>query len=313
MGKYVDKVTEAPFDWNNEGSITISSGSVDGSSAYGLVNSAFQAALNDANAMMEILVGTDGVSGSLGELLTSIDGIIIPTAVTAAIQWVEQAHDTSLYNVLINRLTTDLQYGATGLDADVEADIFSRAIARQNVEEDKAQTEIEDYFTSKGFDLPPLAMAARLQEHTNSRMMRVGDLNGQILKEQADLAQKNSQFVIQAATTLEGVLRDFTNKRNDRSLDFAKAVAANTIAIYAAQIEGYKAETEARTKIAEAMADIGMQQIASARGSIHASAGLTSQHGSSVSESVTHSENRSIGWDLNNTLSEQHPFEDEAA
>ncbi len=306
MGTFVDQVSDNPFDWGTPAYTGTSQVSVN------LVQQAFEESLIEAREMMIRLVGEDGTSGALGGLLASIDTVTAPSDITAALQWVESVHDTTLYTLLINRLTTDLQAGATGLDPTVEAEIFARALARQNIEEDKAQTEIEEYFSSRGFDLPPLAMAARLQEHLNARTMRTADLNGKILVEQAELAQKNSQFAIGIAEKLEGTLRVYTDKRNDRNLDFAKAFAANVIAIYAASVDGYKAEAEMKAKIAEAMANIAMQSIASARGSIHANAGISHGSGRSESESFTHTENRSIGWDVSNTLNELHPFEPKA-
>jgi len=350
--------------------------------------------------------------------LSSLTPAEMPEEITAAIAWIESAHDTTLFADLLTRIRNDLQSGATGVGAVIEQEIFDRALARQNIEEDKAQAEIEDYFASRGFDLPPLAMAARLAEHTNSRLLRTADLNGKILIEQADLAQKNSQFVISAAKDLEAVLRDFTSKQNDRSLDYAKAVAANAIAIYVAAVQayvavaeankmyvevqvenlkaiveynkglissfaaeaeaygviveaqskandavigifeadvkGYDAETRAqsaaqqiiieeyklklqngdiqlrkaiaeieaelqafgtesslREKIAEAMANIAMQSVASAYGSVNASVGLSHQTGRSEADHYTHSEGRTIGYDITNTLHESHPFEEE--
>ena len=169
----------------------------------------------------------------------------MPDDITAAISWFEEAYDNSLYTPLFNRLIADLQFGASGIGGTIEQEIYDRAQARQNIEENKQQTEIEEYFSSTGFDLPTGAMAARLQEHANGRAMRSLDLNGKIMIEQADLAQKNNQFVIEAARSLESVLRDYSSKKNDRSLDYAKAVAANAIAIYAENVKGFVSKLEA--------------------------------------------------------------------
>lgn len=194
--------------------------------------------------------GSFNTSAPVQSAITSIDlsslfDADLPEDIMAAISWMDAAHDTSLYTPLFNRLIADLQTGATGLTAEVEQAIFDRAQARQNVEEDKIQSEIEEYFANSGFDLPPGAMAARLQEHANGRAMRTLDLNEKIQIDQAELAQKNSQFVINAARELEAVLRDYTSKANDRSLDYSKAVAANAIARYAEGIKAFIAQLEA--------------------------------------------------------------------
>ena len=181
--------------------------------------------------------------------LSSLQPAEVPEAISAAISWLESSHDTTLFAELLTRIRADLVSGATGLDATVEQGIYDREKARQEIEEDSIQQEIEDYNT--GFDLPTLAKAARLAEHANSRAMRLLDINGRISQSQAELAQKNSQFIINAAKELESVLRDFTNKRNDRSLDYAKAVAANAIAIYAESIRAYIATAEANKMYVE--------------------------------------------------------------
>lgn len=351
--------------------------------------------------------------------LSKINPADLPDEITAAINWTELAFVDDVYSDLLTRVLTDLQTGATGLDPTVEQEIFDRAIARQSIESDKKQQEIEEYFASRGFDLPPGAMAGRLQEQTNEVLRNTNDLNGKILIEQAELAQKNSQFIIGLAKDMESLLRDSTNKRNDRNLDYAKAVAANTIAIYSetikayiasaeankiyvevqvanlkatveynnglvasfraeadayntvikatsgknsaiidaieADIKGYDSETRAiaanqdtqiksyqlkinnadanlrgqiavaeqttkgytsesalRERVAESMANIAMQSLASALGSVNASAGLSNSASESLSESYGHNESRSTGWSNSDSLSESHPFEAQA-
>lgn len=349
--------------------------------------------------------------------LSSLAPADVPDAISAIISWVEAAHDTTLFTDLLTRLRTDLVSGATGLDSSVEQEIFDRALARLDIEEDKAQSEIENYFSTRGFDLPPLAMAARLAEHSNNRALRVADLNGKIMIEQAELAQKNGQFIIAAAKDLEAVLRDFTSKQNDRTLDYQKAVAANAIAIYAeavrayiavaeankayvevqvenlkavveynkglvasfaaeaeaygvvieaqskgneaiieafkADVAGYDAETRAlsssqqilieeyklklqnadiqlrasiaeaeaalqgytsesnlRERVAEAMANIAMQSVASAYGMVNANIGLSHQTGRSESESYTHSESRGEDFNHSEGITESHNYDE---
>jgi len=177
--------------------------------------------------------------------LSSLNPADIPAEISAAISWVESEHVLSLYTPLFNRLIADLQSGATGLDSTVEQEIYDRALARQVIEDDKAQQQVEDYFTTRGFPLPTGAMAGRLQEQTNEQARRTLEINGKIMIEQAQLAQNNSQFAIQMANNLEAVLRDFTSRKNDRSLDYSKAVAANAISVYSESIRAYIAAAEA--------------------------------------------------------------------
>jgi len=177
--------------------------------------------------------------------LSDLEPSNLPTEITDILSWANSNYDETLFTALLTRLITDLTSGATGLDPTVEQEIFDRALSRQTIEFDKTQQEIEQYFATRGFDLPTGAMAGRLQEQASEQARNVLDLNGKIMIEQAELAQKNSQFALGLAKDLEAVLRDWHNKTNDRSLDYAKALAANAIAIYAENIKGYIAKAEA--------------------------------------------------------------------
>jgi len=168
----------------------------------------------------------------------------LPADITAAISWFETAYDDTLYSAILARLLADLSSGTGGLGGTIEQDIFDRELARLAIEENKIQTEIEEYFSSSGFDLPTGALAARLQEHANGRAMRMLDANQKIAIDQADLAQKNNQFVISASREFEALLRDYSSKKNDRSLDYQKAVAGHALARYAEYLRGYLAVIE---------------------------------------------------------------------
>ena len=352
--------------------------------------------------------------------LSALTPADMPDSITAAINWIESIHDTTLYSEILSAIMTGLQDGATGLAPAVEQEIYDRALARQAAANTKTYTEIEDYFSSRGFDLPPGAMAGRLQEAASEIERNNLDLNGKIMITQAELAQKNTQFILQMAKDLESVLRDFTSRTNDRSLDYAKAVAANAIALYAenvrayvaameankayvevqvenlkaaieynkglvmlfaaeaevygtvveakgkknesllgaikAEIDGYDSETRAiaanndslvkswslkiqnadmqlraaiaeaessvkgyateyglREKVAESMANIAMQSVASAYGAVNASAGLSTGVNQSYGESWGHNESREVGWRHSGSLNEsyEHKFEEQ--
>jgi hypothetical protein len=85
----------------------------------------------------------------------------------------------------------------------------------------------------------------RLQELTIVFATNNLDINGKILIEQADLAQKNQQFVITSIKDLDALSRNYESGINDRSLDYSKAVATLAVQRYAEQMRGYIAEAEA--------------------------------------------------------------------
>ncbi len=132
----------------------------------------------------------------------------LPTDITEAISWFETNYDETEFQLLMDQLLSDLSSGAGGLGGTVEQEIYDRAVARQNVDNDAKYREIEDYASSRGFELPTGAMMGRLQEQTNVIATNNLDINGKILIEQADLAQKNQQFVITAIKDLDALTRE---------------------------------------------------------------------------------------------------------
>jgi hypothetical protein len=169
----------------------------------------------------------------------------LPTDITEAISWFETNYDETEFQLIMTQLTSDLSSGAGGLGGTIEQEIYDRAVARQNVDNDAKYREIEDYASSRGFDLPTGTMMGRLQEQANVIASNNLDINGKIFIEQADLAQKNQQFVITSIKDLDALSRNYESGINDRSLDYSKAVATIAVQRYAEQMRGYVAEAEA--------------------------------------------------------------------
>ena len=211
--------------------------------------------------------------------LSAVLPLNLPADITAAISWFESAHDEVLYTALFNKLIADMTSGAGGLGGTVEQELYDRALARQAVDNDSKYREIEEYFSSRGFDLPTGAMAGRLQEQANVIAANNLEINGKILIEQAGLAQKNQQFVIDAAKGLEALLRDYDSKKNDRSLDYSKAVAANAIAIYAERIKAYISTAEANKMYVEVQVENLKAVVESNKGKVAAFAAEADAYG----------------------------------
>ena len=77
-----------------------------------------------------------------------------------------------------------------------------------------------------------------------------------------------------------------------------------------ADIQSYGTESALREKIAEVMANIAMQLAASFAGSLNVSAGLSHQTGRHQSESFGHTESRSVGFGINNSMNEGHDYKE---
>jgi hypothetical protein len=331
MGDFVQEPENPAFEWG------IPRYSVDDETTKALVAAKYEATMATADEMLTRLVGSGGNGGYLGLLNSAIVSFGVPnitaeniTVPSTSVVWDEGEYDSGVLAALLARILNDLTIGATGLDPIVEQEIYDRALARQAIENDRVQREIEDYFSTRGFDLPTGAMAGRLQEQANEISRNNLELNGKIMIEQADLAQKNSQFIIDAAVRLEGILRSLYDGINNRALQYAQVAShialeetkyrlANAelqlkALISKAEIElgAYTSEYSLREKVATSEANIAMQAVASAYGSVNMSAGLTYSSGMQHSESTNHSESRSDGTDRQASLSESHMFEEEA-
>lgn len=169
-----------------------------------------------------------------------------PGSITVDIGWTESEHVSSLYTNLLAQLITYLQEGSTGLAADVEQALIDRAQARQDLIDEKLERETLEFFASRGFDLPTGVEDAAIATIASERARNRTDLNEKVLIEQAELAQKNTQFILSTAKELEAVLRDYTSKQNDRALDAAKAQANTAIALFAENVKAYVAEEQAK-------------------------------------------------------------------
>lgn len=198
--------------------------------------------------------------------------------VPAEFNWDENPYNSEVWDTLLAKVIDGIVNGGTGLDPDVEQAIFDRAKHRQLYENDKAYREAEQYFAARGFILPPGAMAAKLQEISEAILRENTDLNEKIMIEQADLAQKNTHFMLEMGRQAEGILRDFHNQQENRSLDAAKTLVDSSVAIvnahiarFNSQVEKYKADASIfRERVQAALAEVELYKAEMEGSKVHA-------------------------------------------
>ena len=164
-------------------------------------------------------------------------------------KYYEQAYNSDIWSDLLFKVLNDIRNGGTGLSVQVESELYERAMERARDENERLMIETEDYFSSRGFDLPPGAMAGRLQEAQNQVSRNNSIVNAEIHIEQEKLAQANTHFMIQKGVELEGILRSFYENQANRSLEAEKNIAINAIeilngeiALHNLSIDEYKAK-----------------------------------------------------------------------
>lgn len=203
----------------------------------------------------------DGVLRSIEEDLVTPEGF----------DWKSSTYNSEIWDTFLSKVLYNLRNGGTGLAPDIEQAIFDRAKYRLQIERDNLLVQAENYFSSKGFNLPPGAVAQRVLMASVEMFRADNDLNEKIAIEQAELAQKNEHFILELALKAEMVLREFFNFCENRLLEAAKTTVLMGIEILRSHIsrqqlylEVYKAEllvfTE-RVKVVLAKVDIYKAQI----------------------------------------------------
>jgi len=174
-----------------------------------------------------------------------IDDTVVPTN---TFNYLEEAYQSDLLDALKVKLAADLAAGGTGLGATAEAAIWDRAQDRQAELDEKLYDETMNFFSSRGWSIPPGALAGRLAEAHNESRRSSEKLNNDIAVEQARLAYQNIKDTISAITALEQVLIQHSDTVANRALEAAKYTVEAAINIFNAHVaklniawEGYKA------------------------------------------------------------------------
>ena len=182
-------------------------------------------------------------------------GAVEPDDIDATLTWSDSAYASDVYADLLARILTDLQSGATGLDPVVEQAIYDRARTRQQADRLAEYNRINNTAAELQFQYPSGVLLAGLADYSIGAVRQDADIENQIITTQADLAQKNSQFIIQQAVTLEQILRQMWSDSNNRGLDQKKAAVDALLRGYAerwrgfiAKIEGQKAYIQAQVE-----------------------------------------------------------------
>lgn len=171
------------------------------------------------------------------------------TDIEAGFTYTEPAYDTDFQDVIKAKIRSDIVNGTTGLDITVEDELWDRFLQRQETQNEQTYLETEEYFSSRGYTMPPGAMAGRIQE-TRQEISRANTIAAaEISIEQARLAQNNMQFALKEGTALENAVWAQNNAVAQRSFEVAKYVFESEVVIFNTkvarfntQLELYKAE-----------------------------------------------------------------------
>jgi len=205
----------------------------------------------------EELTPGDVAAPVMGTLNTiSIPTITIPTytlvAPTNELSYNEAVYQSDLQDALKAALEDFIENGGTGLGSVVEDALWARAQARQDILNERTYNEANEFFSSRGYTIPPGALGGRLTEALAEQTRANAQLNYEIAIEQARLARVQSEHTMTAAINLEEQDKELFNNVATRALEAAKATIQVIIDIYTAKVQEYVAKLEGNKLIVEA-------------------------------------------------------------
>lgn len=127
------------------------------------------------------------------------------------------------------KLEYDLAHGGTGLNPDVENEIWRREEERARIALDDTKERAAAEWSKRGFALPDGALAAQITQIETEYMNKRLDRSRDIAIKQAELSYQYSTFIIQQILAMEQIIINATAEGN-KSL----------IEEYKADMDGYK-------------------------------------------------------------------------
>lgn len=144
---------------------------------------------------------------------------------------------------LLSELKANLSariHGGTGLSADVEQAIWSRARDRETQIALAREQDVLRGAESLGFSLPSGVMIGQLADARREYYDKLSGLSRDIAIKQAEMEQQNVKDATDVALRLESTLLDGAYKIEMLAFEAAKVAADNAISAYNAALDQYK-------------------------------------------------------------------------
>ena len=126
--------------------------------------------------------------------------------------------------------------GGTGLPAAIEQAIYARAADRDDISARRKIEELAADFASRGYDMPPGAMASAVQRvRQESAELRAGT-NREVAIEMARIEVDSIKFAVAQGVAMSGVLIDAHFKRQELIIAVEQLVVASAVQVLNAEI-----------------------------------------------------------------------------
>jgi hypothetical protein len=176
-----------------------------------------------------------------------------PTEVNPSINFTVAPYNSDVWLALFTSVYDGMVNGGTGLGASTEEALYARQQERNRLANEKAYRTALNAGSAQGFDFPTDVTIAIEQEMGAEILRQSINASNEIAISEAQLAQTNTHFMLDKGAALEQILRDFYNKKEDRSLDADKAAAdlilrnySEKVRMYLAEWDGVKADLQAK-------------------------------------------------------------------
>ena len=181
--------------------------------------------------------------------------VVEPEDLSLTMSWAETTLPEELFLALKAKLLSDMANGATGINAEVEAAIYSRARNRQQIDRLTEWNRINDTAGAMQFAYPSGVLLAVLAGFSSGANRQDADIENTIIVAQADLAQKNTKSAIDQALSLETLLRQTRNEESNRALDEVKHLATLSVQDFANRVQRFIGVWEGRKTMVQAMVE----------------------------------------------------------
>lgn len=175
---------------------------------------------------------------------TDYSSITAPVDPALVMTWAEATLPTDVYSALYATLSTTIVAGDTGINSTVETAIYTRARNRQLADRQASYDRINNTALEMQFSYPSGSLLSALTDFEIGANRQDADIENNIITTQAERAQANLQFSMNAAVSLENLIRQTRTDESGRALDYAKSLAAETRQLFSTQVQKYLAQWE---------------------------------------------------------------------
>ncbi len=167
---------------------------------------------------------------------------VVPPSTT--LLWNEQPYASEVLNDVKARVV-EMLAGGTGLPPAVEAALFARARAREDVLALKQEQETADTFAARGFEAPPGMMVRAVEAVREENRLKASAVNRDILIKATDVEIANLQFAVTQGIALEQVLVNIWNNTAQRAFEAARFRVEADLRLHDALVAAFNARMQA--------------------------------------------------------------------